>query len=415
MQISCALVRRLSTLVTMPTTLATLCTTSILLFGFGCHGGATNPASPARSPATAPVASLPPPPPTPPPTVIVTRSDVRVLGVSIGITPEQLLADRTPVIGALHDAKVATPRGAGATELVVGYTPDASAAVVLAAWRATHEAGFTRVDLGSLVDGKAEPVCTGQRFAPPPTGAGTMQLSVRIDPSKLLMGLARAPESGPNDTPYAARQGRLMQEKQSAFDADSHDLEVAAPPETTGEQLTAVLEVLCRLFSDVQPLDVAELTAKPTEICCFDPNAPAVKLGPPTITGAIDQDAVVAALVANQPRLQYCYERQLLANAALAGSVDVTLAIRTNGTAPDAAATGVDPQMSACMAEVLQHVDFPAPRSGSPRSASSSKPYRPARYQSWKSERPNRDRNRGRVNAVAPPVVRNLVDRRTGR
>jgi hypothetical protein len=73
---------------------------------------------------------------------------------------------------------------------------------------------------------------------------------------------------------------------------------------------------------------------------------------------------VLAALVANQPKLQYCYERQLLADPALAGSVDATLAIRTNGTAPDAAATGVDLQVSACMAEVLQHVEFPAPRSG---------------------------------------------------
>jgi hypothetical protein len=336
----------------MPATPATLFTTSILLFGVGCHAGATNPAS--RSP-TDPVASLPPP------TVIVTRSDVRVLGVSIGVTPEQLLANRASVVGALRAAKVAGSRGAGATELVVAYTPDASAAVVLAAWRATHEAGFTRVDLGSLVDGKAEPVCTRQRFASPPTGAGTVQLSVRVDPQRLLIGLSRAQ---PNDAPYAARQGLLMQEKLSAFYADSHDVEVAAPRETTGEQLTGVLEVLCRLFSDVQPLDVAELTAKPTEIYFGDPNAPVVKLGPPTITGAIDQDAVVAALVANQPKLQYCYERQLLADPALAGSVDATLAIRANGTAPDAAATGVDPQVSACMAEVLQHVEFPAPRSG---------------------------------------------------
>ena len=347
MQTFCAVVRRLSTLATMRATPATLCTTSILLFGVGCHEGATNPASPARSPATAAVASLPPP------TVIVTRSDVRVLGASIGITPEQLLADRTPVVGALHAAKLAGPGGVGATELVVAYTPDASAAVVLAAWRATREAGFTRVDLGSLVDGKVEPVCTSQRFARPPAGAGTMRLSIRVDRSKLLMGLSR----GPNDTPH-------MQEPPSALFADSRDVEVAALPETTGEQLTDLLEVLCRRAADVQPLDVAELTAKPTEIYFGDPDTPAVKLGPPTITGAIDQDAVLAALVENQPKLQYCYERQLLANPALAGSVDATLAIRTDGTAPDAAATGVDPQLSACMAEVLQHVDFPTPRGG---------------------------------------------------
>lgn len=60
------------------------------------------------------------------------------------------------------------------------------------------------------------------------------------------------------------------------------------------------------------------------------------------------------------PRIEYCYERALLADRTLAGAVDTRFTILPDGHVIDAHADGLSPDLAACITTVLSAMRFPA-------------------------------------------------------
>jgi len=87
---------------------------------------------------------------------------------------------------------------------------------------------------------------------------------------------------------------------------------------------------------------------------------PTLALGAPQVQGSIDRAIIRRYLRRNLQRLQYCYEKELLAKPAIAGAISVRFLIGPTGTVGEATATGVDPEVSTCVADVIKSIRFPA-------------------------------------------------------
>jgi hypothetical protein len=57
-------------------------------------------------------------------------------------------------------------------------------------------------------------------------------------------------------------------------------------------------------------------------------------------------------------QIRYCYERQLQSHPRLAGTVSATFTIAGDGTVTSSAATGVDDEVSTCIAKVIAQIQF---------------------------------------------------------
>lgn len=64
-------------------------------------------------------------------------------------------------------------------------------------------------------------------------------------------------------------------------------------------------------------------------------------------------------LESNAMKLRYCYEKALLKNPVLAGTVELRFTIEKAGAVADAGATGVDGEVSRCVAQVIGGIEFP--------------------------------------------------------
>jgi hypothetical protein len=93
---------------------------------------------------------------------------------------------------------------------------------------------------------------------------------------------------------------------------------------------------------------------------------PTVSIGQPTIVPADSLDtAIVRRYVKrNIQKLQYCYEKELIAKPTLAGTVTTEFTILESGSVGTATASGVDTEVSNCVAGVLRGVAFPRPKNG---------------------------------------------------
>jgi hypothetical protein len=89
-----------------------------------------------------------------------------------------------------------------------------------------------------------------------------------------------------------------------------------------------------------------------------DPVPPPVKIGPPT--GGGDFAAVIQRYIKRyRDRIGYCYEKELLGKPELEGTVNATFVIAANGAVLSSTATGVDPNVDACVADVIHGIEFP--------------------------------------------------------
>jgi len=87
----------------------------------------------------------------------------------------------------------------------------------------------------------------------------------------------------------------------------------------------------------------------------------------PTVASATDPGNLDKAIVRryvkrNIQKLQYCYEKELLAKADLSGTVTTQFTITESGVVGSASASGVDPTVSSCMAGVIKGIEFPKPK-----------------------------------------------------
>ena len=63
-------------------------------------------------------------------------------------------------------------------------------------------------------------------------------------------------------------------------------------------------------------------------------------------------------------KIRSCYERQLLADPTLQGTVVVQFFIGPTGSVTSATARGLHGNVSTCLAEVVSHISFPRPGGG---------------------------------------------------
>jgi hypothetical protein len=228
--------------------------------------------------------------------VVVTATDVRVDGKSLGILPQRLATDRDALTGPLADSLGVNGKNA----LALAYTDDASGEAVLGALRgieqrvarprpepaAVDESGGTgtamaldegkmggqykmgkpgsapdaaEIAVTAIVGGKPTEIC---RVVTPPAGETDderVMLTLQIGHAQIARVVSRVNDSA---TIHAADlDGDLHKQKASAFFSDRDDIELAAAPDATGADLTPVVATGCSVgFREVQPVTVAELS-----------------------------------------------------------------------------------------------------------------------------------------------------------
>ncbi|HEX7838032.1 MAG TPA: AgmX/PglI C-terminal domain-containing protein, partial [Kofleriaceae bacterium] len=91
---------------------------------------------------------------------------------------------------------------------------------------------------------------------------------------------------------------------------------------------------------------------------------PTVSIGQPSSTGDLDKAIIRRYIKRNIQKIQYCYEKQLLAKPTLSGTVQSQFFISPAGTVASSSGTGVDPEVASCVAEVIKNIEFPKPKGG---------------------------------------------------
>jgi hypothetical protein len=92
---------------------------------------------------------------------------------------------------------------------------------------------------------------------------------------------------------------------------------------------------------------------------------PYVDLLQPTVKGDLDTLIVRRYIKRNIQKISYCYEKKLLADAKLSGTVVAKFEIAEDGTVSKSEASGVHAETSECVANVIKGIEFPKPKSGS--------------------------------------------------
>ena len=83
--------------------------------------------------------------------------------------------------------------------------------------------------------------------------------------------------------------------------------------------------------------------------------------GQPNAQGDLDKSEIRKVVKNAKQQLTSCYEKQLATAPNLGGTVSVQFFIKPDGTVPNAAASGVDPEVSTCVANVVKGLVFPKP------------------------------------------------------
>jgi pSer/pThr/pTyr-binding forkhead associated (FHA) protein len=91
---------------------------------------------------------------------------------------------------------------------------------------------------------------------------------------------------------------------------------------------------------------------------------PQVRIGQPTAQGDLDKAIIRRYIRRNISKIQYCYEKQLLAKPGLQGTVATQFLIMPNGTVSASNASGVDSDVASCVAGVIRGIEFPKPKGG---------------------------------------------------
>lgn len=92
--------------------------------------------------------------------------------------------------------------------------------------------------------------------------------------------------------------------------------------------------------------------------------APQVRIGNATATGDLDKNIIRRYIRRQLPRIKYCYEKQLLVKPGLSGDVITQFQISPQGSVLNATASGVHPDVSNCVADVVKSIVFPKPKGG---------------------------------------------------
>jgi hypothetical protein len=94
------------------------------------------------------------------------------------------------------------------------------------------------------------------------------------------------------------------------------------------------------------------------------PNVPTVSVGQPVANGDLDKAIIRRYIKRNIQKIQYCYEKTLLAKPGLAGTVNIMFTIGAEGLVTATSGKGVDPDVADCVAGVIKDIEFPKPKNG---------------------------------------------------
>jgi len=118
------------------------------------------------------------------------------------------------------------------------------------------------------------------------------------------------------------------------------------------------------------PRTAAPVTAAPSTgagLGYRPPVVPDVKPGPPVIKGSLDKDVIRRVVKKHTAEVRFCYEKELVRDPGLAGTVRVRFVIGTGGEVIDATASDSSvpsPDLSTCLAGVVRRWVFPKPDGG---------------------------------------------------
>jgi len=91
---------------------------------------------------------------------------------------------------------------------------------------------------------------------------------------------------------------------------------------------------------------------------------PTITIGRPTVKGDLDAAILRRYLRRNIMKLQYCYEKELLATPGIQGTVTVAFTIGSDGRVSASSADGLrNTSVQSCMANVIKAIEFPKPKS----------------------------------------------------
>jgi hypothetical protein len=145
-----------------------------------------------------------------------------------------------------------------------------------------------------------------------------------------------------------------------------------APP-TSDTEATAPPQPAPELAHPATPeARVAEGEPGPPPIATVLLTPPPGKLGAPTITkgkvevsGAGKLDVVTRYLNKNAANFQLCYEKPLLGNPAISGSITLVFDVDVTGKVGSAKTTGnMNDEVEKCVADVASRISFPKPAKG---------------------------------------------------
>jgi outer membrane biosynthesis protein TonB len=89
-----------------------------------------------------------------------------------------------------------------------------------------------------------------------------------------------------------------------------------------------------------------------------------VSIGQPNAQGDLDKAIIRRYIKRNQQKIQYCYEKELLAKPIISGTVMTNFLITPNGNVSSSTGSGVDPEVANCVANVIKNIEFPKPKGG---------------------------------------------------
>ncbi len=335
---------------------------------------------------------------------IVTQSAVFLDRQRQLIRPPQLVTDRAGFVDTIKHQNITGGVG-------LAFTPDASAQSVLGAMRALIEAGHDEVSLATIVDGKPKVVCRTKQFAPTIAPADRVNLSISIAADARVIGISRIDELDTLKPPYTDFATKLKEQKESSFFADREDVELAVASTIQGAELADVLTALCAEFHGIEPRDFTELSinAKTADDSAPAPTdggsatgsgwgtigtgrygmighgsgagtgygtggvgtggmtgkgVPTVRIGQPNVAGDLDKAIIRRYIKRHVNELSYCYEKQLQTKPTLSGTVSAQFTIGSDGNVSASTASGVDPEVARCFADLIHTIEFPRPKSG---------------------------------------------------
>jgi hypothetical protein len=91
---------------------------------------------------------------------------------------------------------------------------------------------------------------------------------------------------------------------------------------------------------------------------------PTVSIGQPNAQGDLDKAIIRRYIKRNIQKIQYCYEKELLAKSNLSGTVQTQFFITPNGNVASSTGSGVDSEVANCVANVIRGIEFPKPKGG---------------------------------------------------